>query len=98
MASIQPIHPAEFSEEEWDVRCSLAACYRAFVKYGWTDLIYTHVSARHPTDEGCYLINPYGLLFDEITASSLIVVDFDGNVVRGDHPTTTPVTRSTAWC
>ena len=85
MASIQPIHPAEFSEEEWDVRCSLAACYRAFVKYGWTDLIYTHISARHPTEEGCYLINPYGLLFDEITASSLIVVDFDGNVVRGDH-------------
>ena len=86
MASIQPIHPAKFSQEEWGVRCDLAACYRAFVKFGWTDLIYTHVSARHPTEEGCYLINPYGLLFDEITASSLIVVDFDGNVVRGEYP------------
>ena len=87
MASIQPIHPAAaFSEEEWSVRCDLAACYRAFVRFGWTDLIYTHISARHPTDEGCYLINPYGLLFDEITASNLIVVDFEGNVVRGDYP------------
>ena len=86
MASIQPIHPAELSEEEWGVRCELAACYRAFVKYGWTDLVYTHISARHPTEEGWYLINPYGLLFEEITASNLIVVDFDGNVVRGDHP------------
>ena len=85
MASIQPIRPAEFSEE-WRVRCDLAACYRAFVKFGWTDLIYTHISARHPTDEGCYLINPYGLLFEEITASNLIVVDFEGNVVRGDYP------------
>jgi ribulose-5-phosphate 4-epimerase/fuculose-1-phosphate aldolase len=72
--------------QEWQVRCDLAACYRAFAKYGWTDLIYTHISARHPTEEGCYLINPYGLLFDEITASSLIVVDFEGTVVRGDYP------------
>ena len=85
-ASIQPIRPAEFSEEEWRVRCDLAACYRAFVKFGWTDLIYTHISARHPTDEGCYFINPYGLLFEEITASNLIVVDFEGNAVRGNHP------------
>ncbi len=76
----------EFSAAEWDVRCDLAACYRAFVQFGWTDLIYTHVSARHPTEADQYLINPYGLLFDEITASNLIVVDFDGNVVRGDHP------------
>ena len=86
MAFLQPIRPAEFSEDEWRVRCDLAACYRAFVKFGWTDLIYTHISARHPTDEGCYLINPYGLLFEEITASNLIVVDFEGNVVRGDYP------------
>ena len=74
------------SDEEWQVRCDLAACYRAFVHYGWTDLIYTHASARHPTEEGHYLINPYGLLFDEITASNLIVVDFAGKVVRGDYP------------
>jgi ribulose-5-phosphate 4-epimerase/fuculose-1-phosphate aldolase len=77
---------SSFSDVEWKVRCDLAACYRAFVLFGWTDLIYTHLSARHPTEEGHYLINPYGLLFDEITASNLIVVDFDGNVVRGDYP------------
>lgn len=75
-----------FSEAEWQVRCDLAACYRAFAHYGWTDLVYTHVSARHPSEEDRYLINPYGLLFDEITASNLIVVDFDGRVVRGDFP------------
>ena len=75
-----------FSDAEWKIRCDLAACYRAFVLFGWTDLIYTHLSARHPTEESQYLINPYGLFFDEITASNLIVVDFDGNVVSGDHP------------
>jgi ribulose-5-phosphate 4-epimerase/fuculose-1-phosphate aldolase len=74
------------SDAEWRIRCDLAGCYRAFAHYGWTDLIYTHVSARHPSEEGHYLINPYGLLFDEITASNLIVVDFDGKVVRGDYP------------
>jgi ribulose-5-phosphate 4-epimerase/fuculose-1-phosphate aldolase len=78
--------PSSLSEAEWDTRCDLAACYRAFVRYGWTDLIYTHCSARHPDRPDWYLINPYGLLFEEITASSLIVVDLDGQVVRGDHP------------
>lgn len=86
MATTASLRRSEFSEEEWQVRCDLAACYRVFVKYGWTDLIYTHISARHPTLSGHYLINPYGLLFDEITASNLIVVDFDGNLVRGDYP------------
>lgn len=73
-------------EEEWRVRCDLAACYRIYVKYGWTDMLYTHISARHPSTDGLYLINPYGLLFDEVTASNLIVVDWDGNVVAGDYP------------
>lgn len=85
--SAQPkIRPADFSEQEWEVRCDLAACYRAFVRYGWTDFIYTHISARHPLEPGHYLINPYGLLFEEITASNLVVVDFDGNLVRGEFP------------
>jgi len=75
-----------FDPLEWEVRCDLAACYRAFVLFGWTDLIYTHISARHPIRDDCYLINPYGLLFDEIRASNLIAVHFDGSVVRGDHP------------
>jgi ribulose-5-phosphate 4-epimerase/fuculose-1-phosphate aldolase len=64
----------------------LAACYRAFVHYGWTDLIFTHLSARVPGEPGHYLINPYGLMFQEICASNLIKVDFDGNVVAGDYP------------
>jgi ribulose-5-phosphate 4-epimerase/fuculose-1-phosphate aldolase len=64
----------------------LAACFRAFVLFGWTDLIYTHLSARHPTRSDRYLINPYGLFFEEISASNLIEVDFDGQVMRGDHP------------
>jgi ribulose-5-phosphate 4-epimerase/fuculose-1-phosphate aldolase len=74
------------SEEEWRIRVDLAACYRLFVRFGWTDLIFTHLSARVPGAEDLYLINPYGLLFEEITASSLLKVDFDGNVVSGDHP------------
>ncbi|MEM7207781.1 MAG: class II aldolase/adducin family protein [Pseudomonadota bacterium] len=74
------------SEEEWQIRCDLAACYRLFVKYGWTDLIFTHLSARVPGYDDQYLVNPYGLLFNEITASNLIKVDFDGNVIAGDYP------------
>ena len=74
------------TESEWQVRCDLAACYRLFVRYGWTDLIFTHLSARVPGRDDHYLINPYGLLFDEVTASSLIKVDFDGNVIAGDYP------------
>ena len=71
---------------EWQARVELAACYRLFVKYGWTDLIFTHLSARVPGEDNHYLINPYGLLFNEITASSLLKVDFDGNVISGDYP------------
>ncbi|MDG2481897.1 MAG: class II aldolase/adducin family protein, partial [Alphaproteobacteria bacterium] len=73
MASVTQLHPAEISAGEWEIRCDLAALYRAFVRYGWTDLIYTHISARLPDEPGHYLINPYGLFFEEITASSLIV-------------------------
>ncbi len=74
------------SEQEWRLRVELAACYRAFVHYGWTDSIFTHLSARSPDNPRHYLINPYGLLFHEICASNLIKVDFDGNVIDGDFP------------
>ncbi len=74
------------SSAEWDLRVELAACYRAFVHYGWTDLLFTHLSARVPDAANQYLINPYGLLFQEITASNLLKVDFDGNVIEGDYP------------
>ena len=65
----------EVSPEEWQLRVDLAACYRLVAAYGWTDLIYTHISARVPGPEHHFLINPYGLLFEEITASSLVKVD-----------------------
>ncbi|MEM9602065.1 MAG: class II aldolase/adducin family protein [Pseudomonadota bacterium] len=75
--------------DEWQLRCDLAACYRLFVHFGWTDLIFTHLSARVPHSADEYLINPYGLLFEEITASTLIKVRFDGTVVAGDYPVNT---------
>ena len=67
------------SEAEWSARVDLAALYRLFAHYGWTDLIYTHIAARVPGEPGAYLINPYGLMFDEITASSLLKVGLDGS-------------------
>ena len=89
MTVVTRLRPAEITPREWDIRCDLAVLYRAFVRYGWTDLIYTHISARLPDEPERYLINPYGLLFEEITASNLIVVDYDGNLVRGDWPVNT---------
>jgi ribulose-5-phosphate 4-epimerase/fuculose-1-phosphate aldolase len=63
------------SAEEWQLRCDLAAAYRLVAMYGWSDLVFTHISARIPGPEHHFLINPYGLMFDEITASSLVKVD-----------------------
>lgn len=63
------------SAEEWQLRVDLAAAYRLVAQYGWSDLVFTHISARIPGPEHHFLINPYGLLFDEITASSLVKVD-----------------------
>ena len=81
MSSIASTVSPRFSETEWQTRVDLAALYRLFVRYGWTDLIYTHISARVPGEDNHYLINPFGPFFDEITASMLVKVDFDGNVV-----------------
>ena len=72
------------SDAEWQERVNLAACYHLVAHFGWTDLIFTHISARAPDEEGVFLLNPFGFLFDEITASSLIKVDIDGNPVD-DH-------------
>lgn len=63
------------SAEEWQLRVDLAACYRLVALYGWSDLVFTHISARVPGPEHHFLINPYGLMFDEITASSLVKID-----------------------
>ena len=71
-------------EEEWQARCDLAAGYQLAAHFRWTDLIFTHFTARVPGSE-YMLINPYGLMFDEITASTLVKIDHDGKVV--DDPT-----------
>jgi ribulose-5-phosphate 4-epimerase/fuculose-1-phosphate aldolase len=70
------------SRAEWDTRVNLAACYRLVHHYGMDDLVYNHISARVPEEEGHFLINPYGMTYDEITASSLVKIDFDGNLVQ----------------
>ena len=73
------------SAQEWQLRVDLAACYRLIALHGWDDLIYTHVSVRIPNTEHV-LINAFGLRFDEITASNLVKVDMDGNIVDVDSP------------
>jgi ribulose-5-phosphate 4-epimerase/fuculose-1-phosphate aldolase len=77
----------QVSDEEWKARVDLAACYRIVAMHGWDDLVFTHISARVPGGEDHFLINPYGLLFEEITASSLVKVDLDGEkVLDSPHP------------
>lgn len=76
---------AQVSPEEWEQRVNLAACYRLVALYGWDDLIFTHISARVPGPEHHFLINPYGLMFNEITASNLVKIDLDGKKVA-DSP------------
>lgn len=75
------------SEEEWRVRTDLAAAYRLVALHGWDDLIFTHISARVPGEDHAFLVNPYGLLFEEITASSLVKVGLDGEqLMDSPHP------------
>jgi len=69
------------SEQEHALRVDLAACYRLIAHYGWDDLVFTHISARLPGDHEHFLINPYGMLFDEITASSLVKVNAQGEKI-----------------
>jgi len=73
------------SAEEWAVRVDLAACYRLIARYGWEDLVFTHITARVPGADEQFLINPYGMFFDEITASSLVKIDLEGNKLQ-DSP------------
>jgi ribulose-5-phosphate 4-epimerase/fuculose-1-phosphate aldolase len=74
------------STDEWQTRVDLAACYRLVAHYGWDDLIYTHITAKIPGVENQFLINPYGMMFDEITASSLVKIDLHGNTLDRDNP------------
>jgi ribulose-5-phosphate 4-epimerase/fuculose-1-phosphate aldolase len=76
---------SEMTDAEWQARIDLAAAYRLVAHFGWDDLIFTHISARVPGPEHHFLINPYGMLFEEITASSLVKIDLEGNKVS-DSP------------
>lgn len=77
---------SQVSDAEWQTRVDLAACYRAVAMYGWDDLVFTHISARVPGPEHHFLINPYGMMFDEVTASSLVKVDLNGEkVMESDY-------------
>ena len=76
--------PRNVSDAEWDTRVQVAASYRLAAKFGLTDLIYTHISARVPGTDNQFLINPHGWFFDEITASSLVKIDVDGKPI-GDE-------------
>ena len=85
------------SPEERQIRTDLAAAYRAVAMYGWDDLVFTHISARVPGPEHHFLINPYGMLFEEITASSLVKIDF-GNVRVDKSPDINPLVHDPAPC
>jgi ribulose-5-phosphate 4-epimerase/fuculose-1-phosphate aldolase len=89
MDSLAPLSSVEIpslegkvSEEEWKIRVDLAAAYRLVAYHGWDDLIFTHLSARLPGPEHHFLLNPYNLMFEEVTASSLVKVDMQGNPVE----------------
>lgn len=78
---MEPARPSRFSEPEWQARVKLAACYRVFAHLGWSELIYNHISLRLPGGEDHFLINPFGLHYTEVTASNLVKVDIQGNLV-----------------
>lgn len=71
------------SEAEWQARLELAACYRIFDHLGWSESVYNHISVKVPGEEGAFLINPYGLLYNEVCASNLVKIDIDGNTLDG---------------
>ena len=85
-SSVRELVPAE----EWQARIDLAAAYRLVADYGWDDLVFTHISARVPGPEHHFLINPYGMMFEEITASSLVKVDLEGNIVMDSEYSINP--------
>jgi ribulose-5-phosphate 4-epimerase/fuculose-1-phosphate aldolase len=81
------LRPAGIAEAEWERRLQLAACYHLFDYFGWTEAIFNHISVRVPGPEHHYLMNPFGLNYCEVTASNLIKVDVQGNIVQpGPYP------------
>lgn len=81
----------ECSEAEWQARLDLAACYRIFDHLGWAESVYNHISLKVPGEEGAFLINPFGLLYSEVSASNLVKIDIDGNTLDGS---TAPINRA----
>jgi ribulose-5-phosphate 4-epimerase/fuculose-1-phosphate aldolase len=77
---------SKYDEAEWTARQELAACYRIFSMMGWDEMIFNHITVCLPDQEGAFLINPYGMHFGEVTASSLIKIDIDGNKLDADNP------------
>lgn len=74
------------SPEEWRARQELACAYRLFDHFGWHELIYNHITVRVPGEQGHFLINPFGLMYREVTASNLVKTDIDGRILLGDYP------------
>jgi ribulose-5-phosphate 4-epimerase/fuculose-1-phosphate aldolase len=99
---------SRYSAEEWAIRVDLAAAYRLVAHFKWDDLVFTHITARVPGPDHHFLINPYGMLFDEITASSLVKIDMEGNKVEESPWPVNPAgftihsavhaAREDAWC
>jgi len=81
-STVTAMSSTRMSEAEWQTRLDLAACYRLVDLFGWSDLVNTRITARVPGQHDQFLINPYGLLFDEVTASSLVKIDAEGNKVE----------------
>jgi ribulose-5-phosphate 4-epimerase/fuculose-1-phosphate aldolase len=75
-----------YSQAEWTARQELAACYRIFSMMGWDEMIFNHITVKVPDEDGAFLINPYGMHFGEVTATSLIKIDKDGNKLDVDNP------------
>ncbi|WP_339672955.1 class II aldolase/adducin family protein [Dasania marina] len=84
-------NPINCSAAEWQQRVNLAAAFQLCHFYGFSDLIWTHLSARVPDEDGLFLLNPSAYMFDEITASNLVKVDIDGNAVNGGHVNPAPL-------
>jgi ribulose-5-phosphate 4-epimerase/fuculose-1-phosphate aldolase len=78
--------PSHMSDAEWDLRVQLAGAYRMVEHFGWNELIYGHLTAKVPGPDHHFLINPYGLNYDEVTASNLVKIDLEGNKIDADNP------------
>lgn len=77
---------SKYSEAEWTARLELAACYRVFAMMGWDEMIFNHITVKLDDQDGAFLINPYGMHFSEVTASSLVKIDIDGNKLDTANP------------